>query len=232
MFKNSEKFLTAFNRIEKELRSMMINKKDLGFSKMVKILRNSNSLVKRYSEDLLEFAELRNAIVHNKVELTHAIAEPHDSIVDKIETIQEELAHPKKVIPLFNKKVHYFDEQDSLADMLHIIHEKGHTKFPVYANQTFMGLLTQKGITNWLAENNGEGSFSFNDILLKDVLPFEEKDNVLFISASTSIYAAVELYKEYASKGKRLEALLITRNGSQEEKLAGIITTSDILEIP
>lgn len=59
--------------------------------------------------------------------------------------------------------------------MLHIIHEKGHTKFPVYANQTFMGLLTQKGITNWLAENNGEGSFSFNDILLKDVLPFEEK---------------------------------------------------------
>lgn len=71
---------------------------------MVKILRNSNSLVKRYSEDLLEFAELRNAIVHNKVELTHAIAEPHDSIVDKIETIQEELAHPKKLFPYSTRK--------------------------------------------------------------------------------------------------------------------------------
>ncbi|WP_253291319.1 hypothetical protein [Virgibacillus proomii] len=78
MYKNSDRFLTSFNRIEKMLRDLLINKKDASFSKAVKILKNSNALIKEYSDDLLEFAELRNAIVHNKIDMTYAIAEPHD----------------------------------------------------------------------------------------------------------------------------------------------------------
>lgn len=71
IYKNSEKFLTSFNRIEKLLKSLLFKRKEAGFSKAVKILRNSNAIVKRYSDDLLEFAELRNAIVHNKVDMAY-----------------------------------------------------------------------------------------------------------------------------------------------------------------
>src|SRR5699024_3897556 len=69
MYKNSEKFLTAFTKIEKQLKSRLNNRRDIGFARSVKILRSSNAIVRRYSEDLLSFAELRNAIVHNKIDM-------------------------------------------------------------------------------------------------------------------------------------------------------------------
>lgn len=67
---------------------------------------------------------------------------------------------------------------------------------------------------------------------LKNVLPFEEGDNYKFIGSTTSVYEAVDIFKRHIGKGRRLEALLITRNGNPSEKLLGIITAWDILEIP
>ncbi|GAA0414159.1 MAG: CBS domain-containing protein [Bacillota bacterium] len=230
MYKNSERFLTAFNRIEKLLRALLIHKKDVGFSKAVKILRNSNALVRTYSDDLLEFAELRNAIVHNKIDMTHAIAEPHDTIVERIEEIEKELSEPKRVIPLFSRSVYCYQLTDPLNKLLTIIHEKQLSKFPVYQGEEFKGLLTQKGITNWLAGRKNQDKLN-GSCALEEVLPFENQDNTRFIHQGTTIYEAIEIFKEHTSKGERLEALLITKNGKPSSHLLGIITTWDILEI-
>ncbi|WP_405103429.1 hypothetical protein [Oceanobacillus sp. FSL H7-0719] len=90
MYRNSERFLTAFNRIEKRMRSIINSGRNIGFSKMVRMLKNADAVVGQYSDDLLEYAELRNAIVHNKVNITFSIAEPHDSVVEQIEWIEKE----------------------------------------------------------------------------------------------------------------------------------------------
>ncbi|PAV29724.1 hypothetical protein CIL05_10160 [Virgibacillus profundi] len=231
-FKNSEKFLTSFNRIEKLLKSLLYKQKEAGFSKAVKILRSSNAIVKQYSDDLLEFAELRNAIVHNKVDMAYVIAEPHDSVVARITKIENELARPKKVVPTFSCSVYTFQENDSLFNMLKVIHGKSLSKFPIYNGTEFKGLITQKGITNWIAMNV-ENSYSIPvETLLVNVLPLEEGDNYKFISSSTPVYEAVEIFRWHIGKGKRLEALLITKNGNPSEKLLGIITAWDILDIP
>ncbi|NBJ69873.1 MULTISPECIES: CBS domain-containing protein [Clostridia] len=231
MYKNSERFLTSFNRIEKMLRSLMIHKKDASFSKAVKILRNSNALVRQYSDDLLEFAELRNAIVHNKVDMSYAIAEPHDEIVEKIEVIEEELRKPKLVTPTFEKYVYCFQSDNELSKLLKVIHEKKLSKFPIYESKTYQGLLTQKGITNWLANIDQRGETLKSTYQLKDILPFENNENSRFIAQDTTLYEAIELFKEHTSRGKRLEALLITTDGEPSSRLLGIITAWDILEI-
>ncbi|MGX4670248.1 CBS domain-containing protein [Cerasibacillus sp. JNUCC 74] len=231
MYKNSDRFLTSFNRIEKMLRDLLINKKDASFSKAVKILKNSNALIKQYSDDLLEFAELRNAIVHNKIDMTYAIAEPHDEIVEKIETIEKELSEPKYVIPTFQKYVYCFQNTDELSKPLKVIHEKKLSKFPIYEGKTYQGLLTQKGITNWLASMEQREEQLKSSYQIKDVLPFENEENSRFIAEDTAIYEAVDLFKEHTSKGRRLEALLITKHGNPSERLLGIITAWDILEI-
>ncbi|AUJ25599.1 MULTISPECIES: CBS domain-containing protein [Virgibacillus] len=231
MYKNSDRFLTSFNRIEKMLRSFMIHKKDVSFSKTVKILRNSNALVSQYSDDLLEFAELRNAIVHNKVDMTYAIAEPHDEIVERIEWIEEELRKPKLVIPTFQKYVYCFQSNDELNKLLKVIHEKRLSKFPIYEGKVYRGLLTQKGITNWLASIDQRGEMLKSSYHLKDIFPFENNENSRFIAQDTTLYEAIEMFKEHTSRGKRLEALLITSNGEPSAELLGIITAWDILEI-
>lgn len=229
MYKNSEKFLTAFTKIEKQLKSRLNNRRDIGFSRSVKMLQHSNAIIRRYRDDLLSFAELRNAIVHNKIDMAYAIAEPHDSIVERIERIEKELTHPTLVGSVFSKKVFTFQESDPLEDMLMMFREKDLSKFPIYEKDMFKGLLTQKGIAKWLAMNEDDPQL-FKQTLIKEVLPFEGEVNYKFIASKASIYRAVELFREQVGKGKRLEALLITKTGMPKEKLMGIITAWDILD--
>ncbi|MDY0407725.1 hypothetical protein [Paracerasibacillus soli] len=106
---HAERFLTAYNRIEKYLKVQVHDKRELGFSRMVRMLSKSNAVLKQYQDDLLEFAQLRNAIVHNRVDTTYVIAEPHLSIVEQIERIERALTKPKQVIPFSQKRLFNFN---------------------------------------------------------------------------------------------------------------------------
>lgn len=229
MYKNSETFLATFNRVEKEIKALMIYRKDMSFSRSVRILSNSNAIVRKYMDDLLEYAELRNAIVHNKVDMTHAIAEPHDTVVERIKLIEKELTEPIRVIPVFSRAVYVFQEDDALHKLLTVIHEKGLSKFPIYKEREFVGLVTQKGITRWLAGNIGVRTQDIKETKIKDVLAFQQGDNYQFIRMETSQSDALEYFRGNIGEGSRLEALLITKNGDANEQLLGIITPWDIV---
>ncbi|MCM3739633.1 CBS domain-containing protein [Oceanobacillus luteolus] len=231
MYRNSERFLTAFNRIEKKMKEIINNGRNLGFSKMVHMLKHRNAIIGRYSDDLLEFAELRNAIVHNKVDMTYAIAEPHGSTVSRIECIEKELLQPRLVSPQFIKEVIYLQETERLTKLLALIHEKKVTKFPVYHEQKFKGLISQRAIAFWLAGNMYRGNKLPEDATVKEVLDYETNDNYRFIPANTSVLEAVDIFKKQFGRGNRLEALLITNNGIETEKLIGIITNLDIIGV-
>ncbi|RHW34625.1 CBS domain-containing protein [Oceanobacillus profundus] len=230
MHRNSDRFLTAFNRIEKGLKALLI-KKEMGFSRAVKVLGKSNALIKQFQDDLLEFAELRNAIVHNKTDLMYTIAEPHDSVVERIEAIEIELLKPRKVDPLFIRKVVCFQETEPLSNVLEVVNKQGITKFPVYSGNVFQGLITHKGITKWFSKGIENRLTSLLDARLVEVLECEKRDNFRFISKETSVYEAKEIFKEQIGKGNRLEALLITKEGSSNGGLVGIVTNWDIMEI-
>ncbi|WP_010650253.1 CBS domain-containing protein [Oceanobacillus massiliensis] len=230
MYSNSERFLSAFNRIEKVLKSLLI-KKEMGFSRAVRVLRDENAVIKRYTDDLLEYAELRNAIVHNKIDVAFAIAEPHDSVVEQVERIERELTQPREVDPLFMKEVVVFQQDEPLANMLEVVNQKGITKFPIYKGDEFLGLITHKGITKWLAKGLRNSSEPVLDARLTDILQCETGDNYKFIKSGTSVYEAIEIFKEQIGKGIRIEALLITRKGTKSEKLLGIVTNWDIMEV-
>ncbi|WP_249870614.1 CBS domain-containing protein [Oceanobacillus saliphilus] len=230
MYKNSDRFLTAFNRIEKELKSMLM-KKELGFSRAVRVLQKSNAIIKQYTDDLLEFAELRNAIVHNRLDMAFVIAEPHDSVVNRIEKIEQELTQPKKVDPLFIKRVIAFQQNDPLYHILDVINHKGITKFPIYNGDDFQGLVTHKGIAKWLARRTKTNTGPLFETSIMEVLQGEKFDNYKFISTGTSVYEAMEIFREQIGNGNRLEALLITENGTSKGELLGIVTNWDIMEI-
>ncbi len=229
MYQNSERFLTAFNRIEKRLRLIVNSGRSIGFSKMVRMLKNTDAVVRRYSDDLLEYAELRNAIVHNKIDMTFSIAEPHDSVVFRIESIEKELVEPRKVAPQFINKVISFQHSESLSHLLAMVHEKRITKFPIYHNGYFKGLISQRAITCWLAESTYAEGKELMDTKVEEVLKYTTKDNFQFISVETTILEAIEIFKKQIGRGNRLEALLITKHGRASEKLIGIITNIDII---
>ncbi|MGD6961522.1 CBS domain-containing protein [Fictibacillus phosphorivorans] len=231
--KNSDKFLSAFNRIDKYLERFQSGDSYITFTQKIKKSESRNAIVRRYKDILLEFADLRNAIVHELTNPVFVIAEPNNWAVEQIEQIESELLKPKTVIPVFQKKVTHFQASDSLAELLTEIRDKDYSQFPIYDGANYLGLITENGITSWMAKNVEEDLIQFSQTKLSEILPhIGEEGNYQFISRNESIYIAEEKFKESFKKGIRLDALLITHNGKPTENLLGIITTWDVIEIP
>lgn len=231
--KNSERFLSAFNSIEKHLSKKRNTHNYIRFSQAIDIAKKEDAIVRRYANDLLEFADLRNAIVHERTEPNFVIAEPHDSTVLNIESIVRELSNPKTVIPTFRSDVFTFQINHCLTDVLKIIRDRRYSQFPVYNNNEFVGIISENGITNWLAKNIEEDIISLVETPLEFIIQCEEnKNNYHFISRNTSIYEVEEIFKKRLSEGTKLDALLITHNGRKSESLLGIVTPWDIIKNP
>ena len=170
MDKNSERFINSFNRIDMELKQLMGINHYVRFSDKVEQLSERNAVIRRFKTDLLEFSELRNAIVHQRTNPNFVIAEPHDSIVEKIESIESQIIEPEKVIPKFYGSVQTFQLTDFLSDLLKLVDEKKYSQFPIYEGNRFKGLLTTNGITNWLAQNINEEIISITEATIEEMM--------------------------------------------------------------
>ena len=201
------------------------------FYRLINKAKAKNPIVRKYEDELRSFADLRNAIVHNSISVEYVIAEPHIETVTMIEDIDAKLSRPAIVGEMFKKRVKTFQTNDSLRHALNIIRTRKYTQFPVYAGDSFKGLVTTAGITYWLAKSMVNKELPKYMPTLSNVLNFEKNQvNYKFIARSTSVYEAVEIFKEGVEFGKRYEALLITENGKPHQKLLGIITPHDVMK--
>ncbi|MFN4214463.1 CBS domain-containing protein [Exiguobacterium sp.] len=228
----AEEFIASYHRIEDYLSRELGDGKHFSFSNMVNRLAKNNPIVERYKEDLHQMSQLRNAIVHERREPDFIIAEPHDSIVDLILEVERELLHPRQVIPLFRKLVTTFRADDPLQDVLKAIRNKNYSQFPIYnVDGSWRGLLTKKGVTSWLAESAHDAHVSLEGVLVRHVLYHDPHiHRYRFIAAHTSV---IEAHHHFVNmkEGARLDALLITKTGEENEPLLGIIRPQDILYV-
>ncbi|MGE5550419.1 MAG: hypothetical protein ACM3ZC_07795 [Bacteroidota bacterium] len=49
-----------------------------------------------------------------------------------------------------------------------------------------------------------------------------------FAKETTNLLDALQYFRDYEAKGKKLEAILITANGKKTERILGLMTTADI----
>lgn len=230
---NAERFLTAYNRIDKALKTKHRIDFYISFTRMIDRLRHKDALVQKYEIDLKQYAELRNAIVHERTEPEYWIAEPHDEVVERIEHIANQLINPELVYPKFKRSVTTFQTTDILRSVLKAIKAHQYTQFPVYEGDQFAGLLTGSGIVRWLAEKVGDDLSVIETKPLGQLLEYEKrKENCVFMNRNMSVFAAKEYFvSRMEQEMLRLEAILITENGKKNEKLLGIITPIDLIDI-
>ena len=81
-------------------------------------------MIRKYEDDLLQLAQLRNAIVHDRIAIDFVIAEPNDWTVKRIQLIEQELIQPETVLPRFAKRVTGFEQDLPLLELLKIVAEK------------------------------------------------------------------------------------------------------------
>ena len=232
-----ERFLSAYNVIEQAMQRKMgdAGSKE-GFRRLIDHLSDRDWSVRKFRDDLVEFAELRNAIIHERISPRYLIAVPLPGTVDRIERIAASMERPPLVYPRFRAEVVGFDVDDPVQKVLATLASTGYSQFPVYREGQYVGLLTDGGIGRWLARSLGgirqAGGAGPLDLTVGEVLKVEKNpDRARFIGRTATTYQAENLFATSGKDKWRVSAVLITENGRPEEDLLGIITPSDILTL-
>ncbi|SLM87170.1 MULTISPECIES: CBS domain-containing protein [Vagococcus] len=222
----ADTFLASFNKIEKWLRKQLNFPNNMGVTEMLRRVKKQSDLpIREIEYDLIEFSQLRNAIVHNRIETDFIIAEPNEWAVNRILEIENKLLHPRLVERVLKKNVKIFTAEVPLQEILYIIVEKEYSQFPVYQNKKFRGLITTRGVGMWFAKNANSSLLDLNYYTAIDILDIDNKsDAVYFLAPTDTEYKAKELFKN----NPRLEAILITENGRNNGKLIGIVSPKDL----
>src|SRR5262249_27500840 len=193
----------------------------------------TNGLLRNVEAETLRIAsDLRNLLVHWETRPNDYPAVPSDPLLERLRAIAARLAKPITAIPTFRRKVMTVSSSQSLADVLKRIRDLDFSQFPVYdGSSQFLGLLTENGITRWLAEHvtTEITLIELADIEVARVLRKEsaKKENHRFVAADTSVQQVRRLF----ATEELLEAILFTQHGRRSEPLLGIATRWDMRQV-
>ena len=222
--------MESFNNIEKNLRISIDASNNIPFYELVEKNSKKNKLVKQLSAELRTMADLRNFIVHGDVGNPLVIAS--ENTVERIEEIEKQLINPVKIRELFSKSVIGVKEDNSLVSVLDIIKEKRYSQFPVLNKEGLQGLITENGITNWLANSIEEDIISIRETTIKDVLEEEEeKESYSILYSNDSLYHVVEKFEKAGKTGDKTFVIIVINSPKKQiflEDIYTIITPWDL----
>ncbi len=226
----TQQFLNRFNELEQFLREETNSKREVPFGGLIGRGATQNAAVRRHERDLREFADLRNAIVHEHPR-GHVIADITQEALDEFNGIVERISEPEHVYPLFRRDITVYKEDDPLTKAITDLWETGHSQVIVRVDR-MLTLLSYAGITRWLGSQVNGDSIDLTDASVGDALTFEEEGGIAFLPRSASVDEARELFLSFpAKRSQRLRAVVITENGRPAETPLGIITPSDLVEL-
>lgn len=224
-----DRFEAAYNRIDRALGELLDRNgaRRHTFAVKVRLAARRQRRLARYQDFLLEVADLRNAVVHNRTGEDVFIAVPSEQTVVELEEIERRMFSPPQVLPRFKRHVTTLTPDQSLSDVFALIRHDGYSRYPVYDRGTFVGLLTSNGLARWGAMHvvGGRLEADLREVRVSDVLGADHrKDHVAFMPRDGFVDDAVQLYRD----NPRLEAVIITEHGRASEQPLGMMCAGDL----
>lgn len=220
MMNRNETFLTTFENIEVYIRRLHHYSRD-----PLSMLVNTSSdvAIKRNKKKLETLMTVRNALAHNGVD-NYVDVKPE--ILNLVEEVYLDLPIHKKAQDYMTKSPVSFDMDDALSKPLQVIKESKLIRFPIYQNDILVGVLSDNGISHWLAENIDNDVISIQETRIYDVVKHDEYFRDIHYISQYATYSDIFLMFE-KTLGTRI--LLVTEHGRNDEPLLGVITRGDIL---
>ncbi len=217
-----ERFVAAYNQIDDRLQREMESPNTFrsavdNFARLYPFWRDA--------ETLRTFAALRNFLVHEKLRPFDYPCVPGEAATREIERIARDLTHPATIGREFGREVLTLSPGAPLQSALEQIARRNVSRFPIYQNQDFVGLLTENGIAKFLSQIVASGAKFDAQIPIREVLPRETKRrNLRFADGQTSVAQAAFWFHEDTF----LEAILISDGANEKSPLRGIVTRGDV----
>ncbi len=220
---NSEVFIDLFTEIEQKLKEVCGDTYHSNFSELLRRARNLSPIAQRYTNDLREYAQLRNAIIHTRRE-NFIIAEPHNDVITELRHIRNLLYNPPKVSKVMREKPFAANPKTPIMEMLETFANNGFMRCPVVDKDKIICLITAKTLARWIITKPS----NLKDAAIEEIIPFADPSDYTIVSENADILSVIGQFKNSIKKGNYLQAVLITRNGQPNSPLTGIITPSDL----
>ena len=223
---NAQRFLDAYAAIERAMNEMAGSTRYVSFSQLLSRCVSSSRIIRSNLENLREYNELRNAIVHQRGEEMEIIAQPSDSVVAEIERIAVLLQNNRTLMDYASSPVKTGTSDWPIEKAFELMETLQSGKLPIYDSGHYTGILTMHAIAKWSFDN------SSMDIKVRDAIDKSESLNrVVFLSRNTPVKEAVHTFEKAFESGKNLLAIIVSEHGRQDEQPLGILTLYDLPRI-
>lgn len=228
--KRAQEFEAAFNRIDAHLRHETgMRDKGRSVGSVIHQYQRAKPAMAQRLDMLRDYADLRNALVHERTNASEYIAYPSEETLLGILKLEQQLTAPARVEQEFiDGPVQTVSPETTIAELLDLIQQRQFTRFPVYnARNTFLGLITSNAFAKWVASRPGSNAdvLRWSDHTVSELLEFDQnRKAVMFVPRTELVLEVRQLFWEHSE----LQAIIITRSGEQNQKPLGIITPWDI----
>ncbi len=226
------RFISLFNKIEKEFASRLPDSKRSTFYDLIYLLQDKDLVIRNYSSKLKKYADLRNVIVHDTID-GKIVADPNEDAIIELELIYNQIASPSKVYPLINNKPPIcLKPDDTLSTALKLSEEKKFSQIPIYNEQGYFGMFRSISIAHWLYNSIQDDIVSIKDTKVRDIIGLDDNERtVVFRSKNLNLFELWEIFQKSAKQDKKVDVVIITNKGLTTELPLTIFTEWDLPQI-
>ena len=229
--RNATEFINSYNKIDAQLRDLYGFKPSQPFTDVIRRCAEKNSVIRKYENDLTDYARLRNAIVHQSTD-GQIIAVPCDEVVEQIRLIERLVCTPPTIgETLQEKRIVSIEAELSLRQAVLLISRTGYSNLPVYRGKRMIGIINNRRIIRELGEAIQRGLNT--DVWLSET-PVEavlsETDLVVYykyLGKKNTLQDILSAFEE----NKKLLAVAVSENGKIGERIVNFVTPADLVRI-
>ena len=229
--RNATEFINAYNKIDAQLRELYGYKPAQSFTDVVRRSAEKNAVVRKYENELADYARLRNAIVHQSTD-GRIIAVPCDDVVENILLIERLLCSPPTVgETLQDKRIVSIEAELSLRQAVILMARTGYSNIPVYRGKRMIGIVNNRRVLRELGDVLAQGRSAdawLSETPVADILA--ESDLFVYykyIGKKDSLQEIVDAFEE----NRKLLAVCVSENGRAGERVVNFVTSADLPRI-
>jgi len=238
---NHNKLLALYNELDSLLRTRY---KECDYSKscimrFIKDLSNSGyPLYVQASKRLNMIRILRNDLIHEFDMNQTSLIEVTDETINFLEDMIKEIKYPQKAIDFATKTkdllvVNVDNPKYNFIELVNIMRERGFTHVPVVNNSgILLGVFSPYVLFDYLSKNKGE---SINTANIEEIaklcrLENHSSEKYEFIASYRNKSDVSQLFVQNYEKNRRIAAVFVTKTGSPDEPLLGLIVLKDLFK--
>lgn len=240
MSKLNAQFLEKFQELEKIIKESANKPDNTRFHDALYSASENNDYLQRNKGLVEDLYALRNVFAHRQ--RGKYVASINKFAIKELDKLINNLIDPPTVISKFKTKVFQAELEDWYYDIADVMVSKTYTHVPVWETKKggiydgFVGVLSYTTVFEWFVKHHvSEEQKEFTEqVEPGDLSEINKKYlnppivNYEFIEEDSSIYSIPPLWDKRTRQQKRLDCLLITKNGKKGEPITGIITSWDL----